>query len=145
MAEIFKLPVDGKDMDFHCGTFATEKTLETLGISLSGLIVAFDTRFSSTIRHFIYFSAYDAQRLKTLKGQAVDFPFELDDTYQWLEQWGGGNTKHTETFTRKLLNCIYGEEAGKRMASFLIDGEVEEPEQKKSPSSQKKSIGVTTS
>ena len=132
-------------MDFHCGTFATEKTLETLGISLSGLIVAFDTQFSSTIRHFIYYSAYDAQRLKTPKGSPVDFPHELDDTYQWLEQWGGGNTKHTETFTRKLLNCVYGEEAGKRMASFLIDGQVEEPEQKKSPSRQKKSTGVTIS
>lgn len=133
MAEIFRLPVDGKEMDFHCGVYATEKTLETLGISLSWLIVAFDTRFSSTIRHFIYFSAYDAQRLKTQKGQAVDFNYELDDTYKWLEEWGGGNTKHTETFTRKLLTCIYGDEGGKRMAAFLIDGIAEETEQKKSP------------
>lgn len=140
MAEIFKLPVDGNDMDFHCGTYATEKTLETLGISLSSLLVAFDQRFSSTIRHFIYFSAYDAQRLKTPKGHSVEFKYDLDDTYQWLEQWGGGNTKHTETFTRKLLNCIYGEEAGERMASFIIDGVVPESGGEKKSKS-KKSTG----
>lgn len=141
MAEIFKLPVDGKDMDFHCGTYATEKTLETLGISLSGLMMAFDNRFSSTIRHFIYFSAYDAQRLKTQKGHTVEFPYDLDDTYQWLEQWGGGNTRHTETFTRKLLHCIYGEEGGKRMSDLLIDGVIPEESEKKSPA--KKSTGKT--
>lgn len=149
MAEIFKLPVDGRDMDFHCGTYATEKTLETLGISLSGLLVAFEVKFSSTIRHFIYFSAYDAQRLKTPKGHPVDFPHDLEDTYQWLEEWGGGNTKTTETFTRQLLKCIYGEEGGKRMAMLLIEGktieEITEGDDKKKVTPEPLLTGAKTS
>lgn len=135
MAEIFKLPVDGKDMDFHCGTFATEKALEGLGIKLSGFIQALDSNFSSTIRHFIYFSAYDAQRLKTPKGEAVDFPYDIEDTYKWLEDWGGGNTPTVGTFTRKLLICVLGDQAGEKMAKILVDGEdpefVKEPVKKK--------------
>lgn len=123
MAEIFKLPVGETQMDFHCGTFATEKALEGLGITLSGFIPALDSNFSSTIRHFIYYSAYDAQRLKTPKGHAVDFQYEIDDTYQWLEQWGGGNTPIIGDFTRKLLICVLGDIAGERMARVLVDGE----------------------
>lgn len=139
MAEIFKLPVDGKDMDFHCGTFATEKSLEGLGIKLSGFIQALDSNFSSTIRHFIYFSAYDAERLKTPKGEAINFPYDLDATYEWLEQWGGGNTPIVGTFTRKLLVCVLGDIAGERMAKILVDGIDPEDidDEKKSP--QKKS------
>lgn len=135
MAKVFKLPVDGKDMDFHCGTYATEKALEGLGIKLSGFIQALDSNFSSTIRHFIYFSAYDAQRLKTPKGEAVNFPYDIDDTYKWLEEWGGGNTPIIGKFTRNLLICVLGDIAGERMAKILVDGE--DPEtmdvEKKSP------------
>jgi len=148
MAEVFKLIVDGKNMDFHCGTFATEKTLETLGIPLSALLHAFDTRFSSTIRHFIYFSAYDAERLKTPKGQAVNFSYDLDDTYQWLEEWGGGNTKQTEDFTRQLLFCVYGEEAGNKLAQLLIEGKTVEEitsQDNQKKSQVKKSTGKRTS
>lgn len=144
MAEIFKLPVDGKDMDFHCGTFATEKALEDLGITLSGFIPALDTRFSSTIRHFIFYSAMDAQKQKTEKGHPIDFPYDIEaDTYRWLDQWGGGNTPIIGDFTRKLLICVLGDQAGERMAKVLVDGIPledldKQPEQKKSPPKAKK-------
>ena len=145
MAEVFKLKVNGQDMDFHCGTYATEKSLEGLGITLSAFIPALDSNFSSTIRHFIYFSAYDAQRLKTPKGQAVDFPYEIDDTYQRLEEWGGGNTPTIGTFTRKLLICVLGDIAGERMARVLVDGEAVEDLDKKKVNPTKKLIGKRTS
>ena len=35
MAEVFKLPVNGQPMDFFCGTYAVEKTLEDMGISVT--------------------------------------------------------------------------------------------------------------
>ncbi len=108
MAEIFKLPVDGKDMDFHCGTYATEKTLEAMGISLSSVQEALDTKFVPTIRHFIYFSAKDAQRLKTPKGEMIDFQYEPDDVYDWLDNWGGGNSIRVAEFTRELMRALFG-------------------------------------
>ena len=110
MAEIFKLPVDGKDMDFHCGTYATEKTLEAMGISISKIQEALDTQFVPTIRHFIYFSAKDAQRLKTPKGEAIDFPYEPDDVYEWLDSWGGGNSERVAEFTKELMRALFGTE-----------------------------------
>jgi hypothetical protein len=145
MAEVFKLLVDEKEMDFHCGTYATEKSLEGLGITLSGFIPALDTNFSSTIRHFIYFSAYDAQRLKTPKGHAVDFPYDVEDTFLWLEQWGGGNTPIIGTFTRKLLICVLGDIAGERIARVLVDGEAIDDLDKKKVIPAKKSTGKKTS
>jgi hypothetical protein len=108
MAEIFKLPVDGKQMDFHCGTYAVEKTLEAMGINLSDVGNALDQKFVPTIRHFIYFSAKDAQRLKTAKGEAIDFPYEPDDVYEWLDSWGGGNSAKVAEFTGKLLSALFG-------------------------------------
>ncbi|MFA5243712.1 MAG: hypothetical protein WC380_00290 [Pedobacter sp.] len=122
MAEIFKIPVNGKDMDFHCGTYATEKTLEAMGISLSDIGESLDKKFVPTIRHFIYFSAKDAQRLKTEKGQAIDFPYEPDNVYDWLDEWGGGNSPKVAEFTAKLLVALFGTQ--------------EEPEQKKSMNDQ---------
>jgi hypothetical protein len=119
MAEIFKLPVDGKQMDFHCGTYAVEKTLDAMGINLSDVGNALDQKFVPTIRHFIYFSAKDAQRLKTEKGQAIDFPYEPDDVYYWLDSWGGGNSSNVAEFTNKLLAALFGSST--------------EKEQKKSP------------
>ena len=119
MAEVFKLPVNGQDMDFHCGTYATEKTLEAMGISLSEIGNSLDQKFVPTIRHFIYFSAKDAQRLKTPKGQAIDFPYDPEDVYDWLDSWGGGNSPKVAEFTDKLLAALFG----------TADGE----EQKKSP------------
>lgn len=119
MAEVFKLPVNGQDMDFHCGTYATEKTLEAMGISLSEIGNSLDQKFVPTIRHFIYFSAKDAQRLKTPKGQAIDFPYDPEDVYDWLDSWGGGNSPKVAEFTAKLLSALFG----------TADGE----EQKKSP------------
>ena len=119
MAEVFKLPVNCQDMDFHCGTYATEKTLEAMGISLSEIGNSLDQKFVPTIRHFIYFSAKDAQRLKTPKGQAIDFPYDPEDVYDWLDEWGGGNSPKVAEFTAKLLAALFG----------TSDGE----EQKKSP------------
>jgi hypothetical protein len=124
MAEIFKIPVKGKDMDFHCGTYATEKTLEAMGISLSDIGESLDKKFVPTIRHFIYFSAKDAQRLKTEKGQAIEFPYDPDDVYDWLDDWGGGDSVKVAEFTAKLLVALFGTQ--------------EEPEQKKSQSKAKK-------
>jgi len=122
MAEIFKLPVRTgvdssgnpifSDMDFHCGTYATEKTLETMGILLSDIGNALDQKFVPTIRHFIYFSAKDAQRLKTEKGQAIDFPYDPDDVYDWLDEWGGGNSEKVGEFTAKLLSALGGTQEG---------------------------------
>lgn len=139
MAEVFKLPVkvgdNVIDMDFHCGTYATEKTIETLGISLSNIMGVLDSNFSSTIRHFIYFSAMDAQKLKTPKGEPLDFDHDIDDTYIWLDHWGGGSTPYIGIFTRKLLHSIYGVIAGEKMARILVDGETPErvlTEEKKS-------------
>lgn len=131
MAEVFKLPVkvmsNGKetiiDMDFHCGTYATEKTLETLGISISGILAALDNGFSITVRHFIYFAAMDAQKLKTPKGQAIDFPYELDDVYLWMDEWGGAISENTSIFLRKMFHAVYGKEAGEALARVLVDGE----------------------
>ena len=108
MADIFKLQVNGGEMDFHCGTYATEKTLESIGISLSEIGSALDQKFVPTIRHFIYFSAKDAQRLKTAKGEAINFPYEPDDVYDWLDAWGGGNSAITAQFTSNLLAALFG-------------------------------------
>lgn len=119
MAEVFKLPVNGQDMDFHCGTYATEKTLEAMGISLSEIGNSLDQKFVPTIRHFIYFSAKDAQRLKTPKGQAIDFHYDPEDVYDWLDEWGGGNSPKVADFTAKLLAALFGTDEGE--------------EQKKSP------------
>lgn len=147
MGEVFKLPIqhrgEVKEINFHCGTFATEKTLETLGIKLSELLQAFDERFSSTIRHFIYFSAYDAEKQKTPRGEPVNFPYDLDDVYEWMDYWGGGNAKTTETFTRKLLISLYGEDAAGKLAGVSSDGDhVEESEKK---SQKRKLTGKKTS
>ena len=118
MAEVFKLPVrtgfdlSGNpvivDMDFFCGTYAVEKTLEAMGINLSDVGNSLDSKFVPTIRHFIYFSAKDAQRLKTAKGTAIDFPYDPDDVYDWLDEWGGGNSQNVVVFTGKLLAALFG-------------------------------------
>lgn len=118
MAEVFKLRVNGTDMDFHCGTYATEKTLEAMGISITSIQEALDSKFVPTIRHFIYYSAKDAQRLKTPKGEAIDFPYDEDDVYKWLDDWGGGNSKIVAQFTSNLIKALFGSS---------------EPEEKKSP------------
>jgi hypothetical protein len=118
MAEVFKLPVNGQDMDFHCGTYAVEKTLEAMGINLSDVGNSLDQKFVPTIRHFIYFSAKDAQRLKTAKGMAIDFPYEPDDVYDWLDEWGGGNSKNVVEFTAKLLAALFGTETSEEKKSL---------------------------
>jgi len=135
MAEVFKLPVkvikDEKetiiDMDFHCGTYATEKTLEALGIGISGILASLDSGFSVTVRHFIYFAAKDAQKLKTPKGEAIDFPYELDDVYLWMDEWGGAISENTSIFLRKMFHAVYGNEAGEALARVIVDNEPIEP------------------
>lgn len=131
MAEVFKLPVKVSlneeesiiDMDFHCGTYATEKTLETLGIGISGILAALDSNFSSTVRHFIYFSAMDAQKLKTKRGEVIDFPYELDDVYLWMDEWGGAISENSSIFLRNMFHAIYGKEAGEALARTILDNE----------------------
>jgi hypothetical protein len=118
MADVFKLPVNGQDMDFFCGTYAVEKTLEAMGINLSDVGNSLDSKFVPTIRHFIYFSAKDAQRLKTAKGTAIDFPYEPDDVYDWLDEWGGGNSKNVVEFTAKLLAALFGTDSGEEKKSL---------------------------
>lgn len=108
MADIFKLPVDGKDMDFFCGTYAVEKTLEAMNISITDIQESLASKFIPTIRHFIYFSAMNAQKLKTAKGEALDFPYDTDDVYNWLDGWGGGNSANVTLFTSKLLSALFG-------------------------------------
>lgn len=132
MAEVFKLPVkvitNGVesviDMDFFCGTYAVEKTLEDMGISVTEIEQSISAKFIPTIRHFIYYSALNAERLKTPKGHAVNFPYELDDVYDWLDEWGGGNSANTALFVRELMVALFGNQ--------------EPSEQKKSPAKQKK-------
>lgn len=108
MAEVFKLPVNGQDMDFFCGTYAVEKTLEDMGISVTDIEQSISNKFIPTIRHFIYYSAKNAQKLKTAKGEAINFPYDLDDVYDWLDQWGGGNSANTALFVRELLVSLFG-------------------------------------
>lgn len=124
MAEVFKLPVNGQDMDFFCGTFAVEKTLEVMGISVTDIENSISEKFIPTIRHFIYFSAMNAERLKTPKGTAMNFPYELDDVYDWLDEWGGGNSANMALFVRELMVALFGNQ--------------EPTEQKKSPAKPKK-------
>lgn len=124
MAEVFKLPVNGQDMDFFCGTFAVEKTLEVMGISVTDIENSISEKFIPTIRHFIYFSAMNAERLKTPKGKAMNFPYDLDDVYDWLDAWGGGNSPNTALFVRELMIALFGSQ--------------EETEQKKSTVKPKK-------
>lgn len=136
MAEVFKLPVrtgfdiSGNpviiDMDFFCGTFAVEKTLEVMGISVIDIENSISEKFIPTIRHFIYFSAMNAERLKTPKGTAMNFPYDPEDVYDWLDAWGGGNSENVVIFTRNLLTALYG------------NVQSSEPEQKKSPVKPKK-------
>lgn len=129
MAEVFKLPVNGQDMDFFCGTFAVEKTLEVMGISVTDIENSISEKFIPTIRHFIYFSAMNAERLKTPKGTAMNFPYDPEDVYDWLDAWGGGNSENVVIFTRNLLTALYG------------NVQSSEPEQKKSPVKPKKQTG----
>lgn len=124
MAEVFKLPVNGQEMDFFCGTYAVEKTLEDMGISVTEIEQSISAKFIPTIRHFIYYSALNAERLKTPKGHAINFPYELDDVYDWLDSWGGGNSANTALFVRELMVALFGNQ--------------EPTEQKKSPAKQKK-------
>jgi hypothetical protein len=134
MAEVFKLPVrtgfdlSGNpvivDMDFFCGTFAVEKTLEDMGISVTEIEQSISAKFIPTIRHFIYYSAMNAERLKTPKGHALNFPYELDDVYDWLDSWGGGNSTNCALFVRELMVALFGNH--------------EETEQKKSQLKSKK-------
>lgn len=108
MADVFKLLVNGQDMDFFCGTYAVEKTLEDMGISVTEIEQSISSKFIPTIRHFIYYSALNAERLKTAKGHSVNFPYDLDDVYDWLDQWGGGNSENTALFVRHLLVALFG-------------------------------------
>jgi len=108
MAEVFKLPVNGQDMDFFCGTYAVEKTLEDMGISVTEIEQSINNKFIPTIRHFIYYSAKNAQKLKTPKGEAINFPYDIDDVYDWLDQWGGGNSVNVALFVRELLVALFG-------------------------------------
>lgn len=124
MAEVFKLPINGQDMDFFCGTYAVEKTLEDMGISVTEIEQSISAKFIPTIRHFIYYSALNAERLKTTKGHAVNFHYELEDVYDWLDSWGGGNSANCALFVRELMVALFGNQ--------------EETEQKKSQSKSKK-------
>ena len=117
--DIFSYEVDGKKMDFFCGTYCLEKTLEAMQISLTDLHQELNSKFIPTIRHFIYFAAKDAQRLKTERGQAIDFPYEPDDVYSWIDAWGV-NGKEVGGFTIRLYKSLLG------------DSTIQEPE-KKSP------------
>ena len=108
MAEIFKLPVNGQDMDFFCGTYAVEKTLEDMGINITDIEQSISNKFIPTIRHFIYYAAKNAQKLKTPKGEAINFPYDLDDVYDWLDEWGGGNSANVTLFVRELLAALFG-------------------------------------
>ena len=108
MADVFKLPVNGQEMDFFCGTFAVEKTLEAMEINIADIQDSISKRFVPTIRHFVYFSAMNAQKLKTSKGHSLDFNYELDDVYDWMDEWGGGNSANVVLFTSKLLAALFG-------------------------------------
>jgi len=108
MAEVFKLPVNNQEMDFFCGTYAVEKTLEDMGISVTEIEQSISAKFIPTIRHFIYYSAKNAQKLKTPKGEAINFPYELDDVYDWLDEWGGGNSANAALFTHNLIYALFG-------------------------------------
>jgi hypothetical protein len=131
MAEVFKLPVkvinNGEesiiDMNFHCGTYATEKTFKSLGIGFNGFLVALDENFSEAIRTFVYFAAMDAQKLKTPKGEAIDFPYDLEDVYLWMDEWGGAISENTSIFLRKMFHSVYGKEAGEALAKVIVDGQ----------------------
>jgi len=108
MAEVFKLLVNDQEMDFFCGTYAVEKTLEDMGISVTDIEQSISNKFIPTIRHFIYYSAKNAQKLKTPKGEAINFPYELDDVYDWLDAWGGGNSQNVTLFVKELLVALFG-------------------------------------
>jgi hypothetical protein len=131
MAEVFKLPVkvvnNGEEsiieMNFHCGTYATEKTFKSLGIGYKAFLVALDENFSEVIRTFVFFAAMDAQKLKTQKGEAIDFPYELDDVYLWMDEWGGAISENTSIFLRKMFHSVFGKEAGEALAKVIVDGQ----------------------
>lgn len=108
MADVFKLPVNGTDMDFFCGTYAVEKTLDAMNINITDIQDSLNQKFIPTIRHFIYFSAMNAQKLKTEKGHAIDFPYDAEDVYDWIDSWGGGNSASIGLFTTKLLAALFG-------------------------------------